>query len=75
MGSDKLKDYPHWFSMDYSHVPYLPRLVVIGLLVLTVLPKKVEVLKRFSSVSFFIYMYILLLVVFQASKYNTYNKS
>ncbi len=64
MGLDKLKNYPDWFSLEYSDVPYLFRLLVVALLVLTVLPKKVEILKRFSSVSFFIYMFIILLVVF-----------
>ncbi len=60
------------FNREYKDFPFLPRLGVIALLVLIVLPKKVEVLRRFSSVSFFIYMYIIFTVVFQAKSY--YNK-
>lgn len=49
-------------------------MIVVLLLVLTVLPKKVEILKRFSGVSFFIYFFIILLVAFQASSYHAFNK-
>lgn len=40
---------------------------------ITVLPKRVEILKRFSSVSFFIYFLIIATVAIQSFSYNKFN--